>query len=80
MGLLREWAERADAMGIKGTLVDQILKDENFEQNVLDAFTSAAQPLKHRDRNGGDTLKEATTSDFGDLVGKDTGVDRALLA
>jgi len=70
MGLLREWAERANAMGIRGCLLEQILKDENFEAHACEAFSRAAELRR---------LKEASTSDFGDLVGKDTGVDRALI-
>ena len=86
MGLLREWAERADAMGIRGSLISQILKDENFETHAAEAFARAAEP-RPPDRLTGTrldaaliiALKEASTSDFEDFVGKDTGVDRALL-
>jgi len=78
MGLLREWAERADAMGIRGSLIHQVLKDENFETHAMEAFARASEPRK-LDSILATALKEAGTSDFEDFVGKDTGVDRALL-
>ncbi len=71
MGLLHKWAEQAEAMGIHGTLIHHILRDDNFEMNVLEAFSRAAAPPRR--------IAEATTSDFEDFAGKDSGVDRALI-
>lgn len=68
MTLLHTWAERADGMGFKGSLIRQICDDENFEANALEGMIKAATDLR-----------EGTTSDFPDLVGDSSGVERDLI-
>ena len=68
MSLLREWASRAHEKGFNGSLVRQILADGEFEKNALDGLVHAAA-----------RLKEATTSDFPDLVGDSSNVQRDLI-
>jgi hypothetical protein len=67
MSLLREWAKRAHNQGFYGSLVHQILKDEDFETNAIESMVEAAS-----------NLKEGSTSDFSDLVGKTSNVEREL--
>jgi len=68
MSLLREWAKRANDQGFNGSLIRQILKDEEFESNAIESMVEAASKLK-----------EATTSDFSDLVGRTSNVERELI-
>jgi hypothetical protein len=68
MSLLREWAKRAHDQGFNGSLILQILKDEDFESNAIDSVVEAASDLR-----------EGSTSDFSDLVGKTSNVERELI-
>ena len=68
MNLLQEWARRAHEQGFNGSLIRQILADEDFETHALEGAAEAAS-----------SLKEATTSDFGDLVGDSSNVERELI-
>jgi phage major head subunit gpT-like protein len=68
MSLLREWALRAQEQGFQGSLIRQILADEEFEKHALEGAVEAAS-----------RLTEATTSDFGDLVGDTSNVERDLI-
>lgn len=72
MGLLQEWARRAHEQGRRGRLIEQILADANFERHTLDFFQQQAARRSGR-------LQEATTSDFPDLVGGTSAVERALI-
>jgi len=67
MSLLREWAKRAQEQGFNGSLIRQVLADEEFEDNAIEGVIRAAQ------------LTEGTTSDFSDLVGDSSNVERELL-
>jgi len=67
MSLLREWAKQAREQGFNGSLIRQILADEDFEANAVEGVIEATQ------------LKEATTSDFADFVGDSSNVERELL-
>lgn len=67
MSLLREWAKRAHDQGFTGSLIRQILADEEFEDNAVDGVIEAMN------------LREATTSDFSDLVGDSSNVERELI-
>lgn len=68
MNLLRKWAEDAREQGFQGSLIGQIIADEDFENHALEGAIAAAT-----------SLKEATTSDFGDLVGDSSNVERELI-
>jgi hypothetical protein len=68
MSLLREWARRAHQQGFNGSLVRQILKDEDFETNAIESVMEASSDLL-----------ESTTSDFSDLVGKTANVEHELI-
>ncbi len=65
--LLREWARRAQEQGFQGSLIRQILADEEFEKNAIEGVIEAT------------ALKEATTSDFADFVGDSSNVERELI-
>ena len=67
MSLLREWAKKAQEQGYSGSLIRQILADEDFETHAVEGVVKATQ------------LKEATTSDFSDLVGDSSNVERDLI-
>ena len=67
MSLLREWAKKAQEQGYNGSLIRQILADEDFETHAVEGVVKATQ------------LKEATTSDFSDLVGDSSNVERDLI-
>jgi len=67
MSLLREWAKRAQEQGFNGSLIRQILADKEFETHAIDGVIKSTQ------------LKEATTSDFADLVGDTSNVERELI-
>ncbi len=68
MSLLREWAEKAREQGFQGSLIGQIIADEDFENHAVEGAIAAAS-----------SLKEATTSDFADLVGDSSNVERELI-
>ncbi|MFH1676418.1 MAG: Mu-like prophage major head subunit gpT family protein [bacterium] len=68
MSLLREWANRAQEQGFNGSLIRRILADEEFEINAIEGSMEAAGKLK-----------EASTSDFADLVGDSSNVERELI-
>lgn len=68
MSLLREWADKAREHGYQGSLIGQIVADENFEAHALEGAIAAAS-----------SLLEATTSDFPDLVGDNSNVERELI-
>jgi len=68
MGLLHEWARRAHERGFSGSLISQILKDDDFESNALEGMIEAMG-----------NLREASTSDFADLVGKTSNVEHELI-
>jgi len=67
MSLLRQWAARAQEKGFNGSLIRQILADDEFETHAVEGVINAT------------TLKEATTSDFADLVGDTSNVERDLI-
>jgi len=67
MSLLVEWARRGQEQGFNGSLIRQILADEEFEKNAIEGLIEAAK------------LREATTSDFADFVGDSSNVERELL-
>src|SRR3990172_7979907 len=68
MNLLREWAQRAHDMGFQGSLIRQIIADEEFESHALDGVIKATT-----------SLREATTSDFPGLVGDSSNVERDMI-
>ena len=67
MSLLREWAKKAQDQGFSGSLIRQILVDEDFEDHAIEGVIEAIN------------LREATTSDFSDLVGDSSNVERDLI-
>jgi hypothetical protein len=67
MSLLREWAKKAQDKGFYGSLIRQILADENFEDHAVEGVIEAMN------------LREGTTSDFADLVGDSSNVERDLI-
>ena len=68
MSLLREWAKTAHKQGYDGSLIRQIIADRDFESHALEGAVAAASELR-----------EATTSDFSDLVGENSNVERELI-
>lgn len=68
MGLLYEWAKSAQEKGYHNSLIQQILKDENFETNAIQGIIEEMT-----------SLREASTSDFADLVGKTSNLERDLI-
>jgi hypothetical protein len=76
MSLLHDWAHRAHEHGFSGSLIRQILRDENFEKNAIEGMVEAAGAKPSgKDR----PLKEGTTSDFADLVGDSSNMERELI-
>jgi hypothetical protein len=67
MGLLHEWAKDAHDQGFYGSLVRNILSDEDFEKHAVEGAVEAM------------CLREATTSDFRDLVGDSSNLERELI-
>jgi phage major head subunit gpT-like protein len=67
MSLLREWAKKAQDKGFYGSLIRQILADEKFEDHAVEGVIEAMN------------LREGTTSDFADLVGDSSNVERDLI-
>lgn len=72
MGLLQEWARRAHDQGRRGRLIERILIDPDFERHSIELFQRQAEARAGR-------LSEATTSDFPELVGTQSAVERALI-
>ncbi|MCG3152109.1 MAG: hypothetical protein GEEBNDBF_01397 [bacterium] len=73
MGLLQQWAMRAHEQGRRGRLIERVLADPDFERHALEIFQE--QAVRQRE-----SIREATTSDFPDLVGAQSQVERALIA
>ena len=67
MSLIREWAKKAQDQGYFGSLIRQILADEDFENHAVEGVIEAMN------------LREGTTSDFADLVGDSSNVERDLI-
>jgi hypothetical protein len=47
MTLLREWAHKAQKQGLEGLMIQQILKDEAFEEAALEAVRPKARGLRN---------------------------------
>jgi hypothetical protein len=68
MTLLHEWAHKAQDQNISGALIRQIIKDPDFEKNAIESVIRSVT-----------NLREASTSDFPDLVGDSSNVERDLI-
>lgn len=75
MGLLRQWAERAQEQGRRGRLIERILADPEFERHSLEVFQRQAER-----QLGMVQEAAAVTGDFPDLTGPQSAVERSLMA